>query len=102
MFLSDRVPGHADRLERTEGAEHCLELLLPHLEVDAAHIDPAHQHYGLLLLQGLGLGLLVGQSLLHEDNLDTLLHGIPANTTDWSTQSWRSLIPERHSPKPCL
>ena len=55
---------------------------LPHLKVDATHIDPAYQDDGLLPLRRLGLGLLVGEGLLHQDDLDALLHGVPGVITN--------------------
>ena len=47
MLLRDWVPAHGDGLDGSKGAEGGLEGLLSHLEVDAANVDPAHQHDSL-------------------------------------------------------
>ena len=76
VLLHHRVPAHRDRPDGPERQERGPQGVLANLEVDTADVDATHQDDGLVPLQRLGLLLLVGQRLLHQDHLDALLHGV--------------------------
>ena len=74
VLAGHRVPAHGDGADGAEGEKGLLDGVLPHIVVDATHIDPTHHGDSLLPLEVLGLLLLVGQSLLHQHHLDAHLH----------------------------
>ena len=52
VFLSDGVPAHVDALDGPERYEGVLDGVLSQLEANAADVHAAHQHQGLVTLQG--------------------------------------------------
>ena len=55
MLLSDRIPGHVDGFDWSEGYKGLSDGVFLEFKADAAHVHTAHQHQRLVPLKGLGL-----------------------------------------------
>lgn len=55
MLLSDGVPAHVDALYGAKRDESILDGVLAQLKTNASNVNAAHQHQGLMTLEGLRL-----------------------------------------------